>query len=234
MSVHTEELAKLKAHRWQVSCLEFRADGFRLATGGWDKEVRVWDMVNLQVVTTLKGVHKVPITSLCWKGGRGEVLCTGSADHTVALWNAEDGVHLQTLTEHTGWVLGTDFSSSGSLLATASWDKSIGIWDANTGQNINKYSEHSGGVWSVAFHPHSSTVLCSASEDGSVKVWDLREGKVTHDLMSGHSAAVYCARWSPDGTMIASGSADTKVSSTLSALIIKYRGISRNWGPAES
>lgn len=212
MSVHTEELAKLKAHRWQVSCLEFRADGFRLATAGWDKEVHVWDMVNLQVVSTLKGLHRAPITSLSWQGERGEVLCTGSADHTVALWRPDDGTHLQTIAGHSSWVLGACFSTSGSLLATASWDKSIGIWDAHTGQHINKYSDHTGGVWSVAFHPHSSTVLCSSSEDGSVKVWDLREGKVTQDLTSGHSDAVYCARWSPDGSLIASGSADTKVS----------------------
>lgn len=70
----------------------------------------------------------------------------------------------------------------------------------------------------MAFHPHSSGVLCSASEDGSVKVWDLREGKVAQDLTSGHNDAVYCARWSPDGTMIASGSADTEVSTSNNTL----------------
>lgn len=213
MSIHTEELAKLKAHRWQVSCLEFRADGFRLATAGWDKEVHIWDMINLQVLSTLKGAHRVPITSLSWQGGHGgEVLCTGSADHTAVLWNPVSGAALQTLAGHRGWVLGTAFSSSGSILATSSWDRSIRIWDAHTGQHINSYTRHSGGVWSVAFHPRSSGVLCSGSEDGSVKVWDLREGKVTQDFTSGHSDAVYCARWSPDGTIIASGSADTKVS----------------------
>ncbi len=211
MSVYTEELAKLKAHRWQISCLEFREDGFRLATAGWDKMVHIWDMTNLQLVTTLKGVHRVPITSLSWQGGRGEVLCSGSADHTAALWNSDTGTHLQTLSGHRAWVLGTSFSCSGAALATASWDGSIRIWDASTGQDIGSYTEHGGGVWSVAFHPHSAGLLCSASEDRSVKVWDLREGKVVQSLTSGHSDAVYCAKWSPDGTIIASGSADTKV-----------------------
>lgn len=213
LSVHTEELAKVKAHRWQLSCLGFREDGFKLATGGWDKEVHVWDMVNLQVEATLKAVHRLPITSLSWQGGsgRGEVLCTGSADHTAVLWNAITGEHLQTLSLHSGWVLGTCFSSSGSVLATASWDKTIGIWDPSTGQQINSYDDHGGGVWSVTFSPDSSSVLCSTGEDGSVKLWDLREGKVMQNLTSGHNEAVYCAKWSPDGTMIASGSSDTKI-----------------------
>ena len=213
MSVGTEELATLKAHRWQVSCLAFRSDGFRLATAGWDKEVHVWDMVNLEVVTTLKGVHRVPITCLSWQGARGEVLCTGSADNTAVLWDPANGTHTQTLAGHSGWVLGACFSISDSVLATASWDKTIGIWDSSTGQLINTYEGHSEGVWSVDFHPSSSGVLCSGSEDGSVKVWDLREGKMTLNLASssGHSDAVYCAKWSPDGNMIASGSADTKV-----------------------
>lgn len=211
MAVHTEELARLKAHRWQVSSLVFRSDGHWLATAGWDKEVHIWDLNNLEVYCTLKGVHKVPITDLSWQKPAGQLLCTCSADHTAVLWNVETGEHVRTLTGHSGWVLGSCFSSSGSVLATASWDSSIAIWDTCTGEHINSYTDHTKGVWAVDFHPHSSFVLCSANEDGTVKIWDLREGKVARTLSSGSYDAVCCAKWSPDGTMIASGSADTKV-----------------------
>lgn len=210
MAVQTEELAKLKAHRWQVSCLEFHADGYRLATAGWDKVVHIWDLNNLQPVNTLKGAHRAPITDLSyWCTPQGELLCTGSSDHTAVLWNPNTGAQVKTLAGHSGWVLGTSFSSS--MLATASWDKTIGIWDPNTGQHVHSYTDHTEGVWSVDFHPHSSEILCSASEDGTVKTWDLREDKPTRNFAFGHSNAVYCAKWSPYGTMIASGSADTKV-----------------------
>ena len=66
-------------------------------------------------------------------------------------------------------------------------------------------------MWSVDFHPKSSA-LCTASEDGTVKVWDARTNRVVRTLSGGHSEGVYTAKWSPDGAMIASGSADTKVS----------------------
>lgn len=215
MAVHTEEIVKLKAHRWQVSCLEFRPDGCWLATAGWDKEVHIWDLNNLEVYATLMGAHKAPITDLSWQRPDGQLLCTGSADHTAVLWNPETGTQVKTLAEHSGWVLGTCFSSSGSVLATASWDKSICIWDPSTGEHISTYLDHAKGVWSVDFHPYLSGVLCSASEDGTVKIWDLREGKATRNLTAGHSDAVCCAKWSPDGTMIASGSADAKVSTEV-------------------
>ena len=212
MSIQTEEIAKVKAHRWQISCLEFKSDGLRLATAGWDKEVRIWDLNNLEVVSILKGAHRVPITSLSWEKPEGHLLCTGSADHTAVLWDTEVGTQVKTLAGHSGWVLGTSFSASSSTLATASWDKSIIIWDAGTGEIINSYTEgHAEGVWSVDFHPLSPSVLCSASEDGSVRMWDVRERKSVREFTTGHSDAVVCGKWSPDGSVIGSGSTDTKV-----------------------
>ena len=42
-------------------------------------------------------------------------------------------------------------------------------------------------------------------------IWDARSNKPVRNLSYGHTDAVYSAKWSPDGALIASGSADTKV-----------------------
>ena len=210
MPVLTEELTRLKAHRWQISCLEFHPNQSLLASGGWDKEAHIWDLSNLEVVHTLKGYHNVPITTLSWHKPNGLLLCTGSADTTVALWNADSGEKVGVLAEHSGWVLGSSFSATGSYLASASWDKTVRIWDPGSETLINTLIGHSAGVWSVDFHPRSAT-LCSSSEDGTIKIWDARTSKPVLNLSGGHSEAIYCAKWSTDGAMIASGSADTKV-----------------------
>ena len=137
MPVLTEELAHLRrddkggdGHRWQVSSLEFSPNGALLASGSWDKEVRVWDLSTLETALVLKGVHEVPVTSVSWHRPTGSVLCVGSADCTASLWNPRDGSYLTSLEGHTGWVLDVCFSSSSQILATASWDSTIKLWDS--------------------------------------------------------------------------------------------------------
>ena len=178
--------------------------------------MHLWNLASLERSLTLKNVHDTPITSVSWHRPNGTILCTGSADCTAALWDAQNGRHLSTLYEHDGWVLGTSFSSSGSLLATASWDRSVRLWDLESQSVINTLNGHKKGVWSVDFNPRlGSMVLCSSSEDGTVCLWDARTNKPVHLFSAGHTDAVYCAKWSSNGSLLASGSADTKVDSIV-------------------
>ena len=56
----------------------------------------------------------------------------------------------------------------------------------------------------------SGYYMLSSSKDGSLKVWDLREGRLLFTLQ-GHTGAVNCARFSPDGHFFTSGGADQMV-----------------------
>ena len=150
MPVLTEELAHLRrddkggdGHRWQVSSLEFSPNGALLASGSWDKEVRVWDLSTLETALVLKGVHEVPVTSVSWHRPTGSLLCVGSADCTASLWNARDGSYLTSLEGHTGWVLDVCFSCSSQILATASWDSTIKLWDSVKNKQISTLAQHS-------------------------------------------------------------------------------------------
>ena len=211
MSVKTEHLARVKAHRWQVSSLAFREDGLRLASASWDREVHIWDLTNMKSAKTLEELHEVPVTCLGWQTQQPQLLCTGSADKTAVLWNPDTGNPLQTLKHHSGWVLGCSFSSVSALLATASWDQTVCIWDVRTGDLVCSLEGHTAGVWSVDCHPYSPHLLCSSGEDGALRVWDTREGQCVLVLESGNEEVVYCSKWSPDATMIASGSSANQV-----------------------
>lgn len=216
MSITTREQTKLSGHRWLISCLEFSPGGLHLASGGWDKVVRIWDLTSLESTFTLS--HTTPVTSVAWcPGGTSDthlgLLASGTTDGIVSLWNGTSGGLVRKLSDgHKTWVLGTSFSSDGSVLATSSWDKSVRLWNIPTGDLLANLVGHTSGVWTCAFHPEkSSTLLCSGAADGSLKLWDMRTRGAVLSLVGGHDDSVKCCGWSPDGGYIASGSADNKV-----------------------
>ena len=60
----------------------------------------------------------------------GQLLASGSDDHTVRLWRVEDGKLLRKLDgeRHKGEVNSVAFSPDGRLLASGSWDRTVRLW----------------------------------------------------------------------------------------------------------
>jgi hypothetical protein len=66
--------------------MAFAPDGRRLATGGAESVVKLWDVSLMQVVVDLTG-HEGPVNSLAFSPD-GNTLASASADATVRLWHA--------------------------------------------------------------------------------------------------------------------------------------------------
>ena len=63
----------------------FGPNGERLASGGEDKTISVWDAVGGKLLGTLKG-HTSPVFSVAWSPD-GKRLASCSGDKTVKVWN---------------------------------------------------------------------------------------------------------------------------------------------------
>ena len=68
---------------WAVA---YNSDGSRLATGGWDQTIKVWDTQTNKALFTIKA-HTGTVTALAFSPD-GQFIASGSTDGTVKLWNA--------------------------------------------------------------------------------------------------------------------------------------------------
>jgi WD40 repeat protein len=117
----------------------FSPDGKRIATGGADDTVQVWDAQTGERLLTIYG-HVGDVRAVAYSP-TGEYIATASEDDTARIWDAQNGIQLLTLTGHTGDVLSVAFSPDGKRIVTSSLDGTVRLWWAvQSGQELIDYA----------------------------------------------------------------------------------------------
>jgi hypothetical protein len=185
----------------------FSPDGSRIASGGHDDTLKVWDARTGQDLLTLKG-HTASVLSVAVSTD-GSRIASGSQDNTLKVWDARTGQDLLTLQGHTDSVTSVAFSPDGSRIASGSTDRTLRVWDARNGPDLLTLEGHTSSVSAVDVSPDGSR-LVSGSSDNTSKVWDAQTGLALLTL-KGHTAGVNAVAYSPDGSRVVSGSSDRTV-----------------------
>lgn len=85
---------RLLGHDGQVWAVAFAPDGQRVASGGKDSTIRVWDAVAGRQLTCLRG-HSQGIQDLSFSSDGRHIISRGG-DETIRVWDADSGDCLQT------------------------------------------------------------------------------------------------------------------------------------------
>ncbi len=160
----------INAHKDIVLGLAFSPDGNTLATCGYDRLIKLWDVNNGKERRTLKD-HSDSVYSVSFSPD-GKLLASGGADRAVKVWDVATGARLYTLGESTDWVYAVAWHPDGKHLAAAGVDRSIRVWEASAsgGKVVQSVFAHAAPVTRLVYNADGST-LYSLSDDRTAKAW---------------------------------------------------------------
>ena len=121
-------------HNDVVLVVRFSRDGRRLASGGRDTTIRLWDASDGGLKATFRG-HLQPVDQIAFDRTQTRLL-SSSTDGTIKVWDATVETHPAMIWGHTGWTNTLSFHPDGKTLASGGWG-GIYIWDAASGRRLD-------------------------------------------------------------------------------------------------
>ncbi|HEY7357070.1 MAG TPA: WD40 repeat domain-containing protein, partial [Ktedonobacterales bacterium] len=157
-------------HDGAIAALDWSPDGTRIASGGADRTIRLWDKAG-RALGAWQAHGRGGVSALAWSPD-GNTLASGGADHQVMLWDAANHANVLSFEAHHDEIRHLAWSADGRLIASVAGKKDMRVclWNAQNGQRLAALGGHTreviGLLWSA-----DATWLATASADRRLRFW---------------------------------------------------------------
>jgi hypothetical protein len=210
-SVFVKELLQVED---SILALAVSKDGTKIAAGGTDRMVRVFDVATGKMEHAIEN-HADWILGVAFTPD-AKALATASRDKTAKVWDLANKESLLTFPDHQNIVNNVAMTPDGVFGLSAGEDGSIRIWQATDkakaiGKATKALAGHTKAVFRLASYADAKNpMIASCSADMTVRLWNPVAGTPLKTL-TGLTDWVYAVAISPDGQLVAGGAANGEV-----------------------
>ena len=196
----------------EIWALALSKDGAKLAAGGCDRLIRVWDIGTGVAAAKLQQTienHGDWVFGLAFTPD-GKQLLSASRDKTAKAWDLVAREPVLTFPDHQNGVYAVAITADGKTGISAGEDNTLRFWhltDAakQLGKQIRFRRGHEKTIFRIALGERAKKpVLATCSADGTVRLWNASAVTVAKTL-TGLTDWVFGLALSPDGTLVAGG-----------------------------
>jgi len=197
----------------------FSPDNRQIASGGRDKNLKIWNTVGECKFTVEQNAHTDWVSAVkFYQDTKNPIVVSASWDRTIKVWDNQTMNLKHTFTGHTAQINSLDMAPKTSYLASGGKDGQAMIWNLVEGKFLG-HTDVGSSINCVLFAPKKYWLVLGT--DKGIKVWDLPSKEFIVDLTatpldpnqekSKKPIACTSLAWNKSGNLLFAGFSDSYI-----------------------
>lgn len=189
----------------KINDIDWSSDGNMIAAALSDSTVRVFNTTNYRLIQSFNNL-KAEVNAVEFSHN-SEMLAFAGVDREVSIYNTKVWTNkVATFQGHIAPITSITWKGNDTQIASSSDSPEfiVKIWDLSQNKEIHSYSDlHQSSISSIDWNTKSNNIV-STGNDALVNIWNPNDGKSIYTFKD-HSWPHVVAKWSGDGSRVASG-----------------------------